>query len=78
MPLGNRVREFRKARGESTRDLGLAVGLSHVAISRLERGDIGCSDEKKVALARHFGVSVTDLFFQDNGNNLLPEPAMPA
>jgi putative transcriptional regulator len=79
MALPNRVRQYRLARGETVRDVAAAIGVSHAMISRLERGDIGCSDKYKVALAQHFNVAVMDLFFIQSGNNELPETqAVPA
>ena len=73
MALGNNVRTFRRARGESITDLAQAVGIDKSLLSKLERGERGCSDEKKLALARHFGVSVTRLFFIENGDKKAPE-----
>ena len=65
MALGNSVRVYRTARGESLRTLAARVGMDFTHISKIERGERGCSDEDKVKLARHFGVSVMTLFFHE-------------
>jgi transcriptional regulator with XRE-family HTH domain len=66
MALGNNVRTFRHAQGESLTQTARAVGMDRTQLSRLERSIVGCSDEFKVALARHFGTTVSRLFFQEN------------
>ena len=55
MPLGNNVRIFRLARGETLRELAAAVGMDAANLSKIERGLRGCGDEDKLALARYFG-----------------------
>lgn len=62
--LGNKVREFREARGESIRRLAAAVGMDPTNLSRLEAGRRGTSDATKLRIAEHFGVSVAEIFFQ--------------
>ena len=74
MALGNNVRVFRLARRESLRDVADAAGMDRAHVHRLEREQAGCSDEKKLALARHFGVSVTRLFFQEDDPVYTPAP----
>ncbi len=64
MALGNNLNVVRVARGETLRQVGAAVGMDPTHLSKLERGLVGCSDELKLALAQHFGVPLTDLFFQ--------------
>ena len=59
----NRLREYREAAGETLRDLAIAVDMDHSHLSKIERGERGCVDEKKVALAAHFHVTVGALFF---------------
>jgi len=66
MRMGNNVRTFRLAAGESLRSLALAVGMDVGQLSKLERGKVGCGDEAKVALARHFHTSLGRLFFQES------------
>lgn len=63
MPLTNRVRQLRMRRGESLTDVGKAVGLTRQGISMLENGQRQPSAEVMARLARHFGVSMDDLFF---------------
>ena len=69
MRLGNRVGFYRAARGETVRSLAETVGMTAGHLWRVEQGTHGCSDEKKLALARHFGVTVADLFFQPRVDN---------
>ncbi len=64
MALGNTLNAVRIARGETLRQVAGAVGMDPTHLSKLERGMVGCSDELKLALAQHFGVPLTDLFFQ--------------
>lgn len=65
MALGNNVRVFREARRESLRGLAAAVAMDPGNLSKIERGLRGCADEDKLRLARHFGVPVGQLFFQE-------------
>jgi transcriptional regulator with XRE-family HTH domain len=65
--LGNRLREFRKSRGLTLQQVADAVQMDIMQLSRLERMIAGCSDEKKLALARFFGVPITELFFVEKG-----------
>lgn len=62
--LGNRLKEYREAKGESVRELAAIVGMDATQLSKLERGLRGCGDEFKLKLAQHFGVGVETLFFQ--------------
>lgn len=62
--LGNKVREFREARGESIRGLAAAVGMDPTNLSRLEAGRRSTSDATKLRIAEYFGVSVAEIFFQ--------------
>ncbi len=70
--LGNNVRVFRLAAGESLADLAVAVDWDRSSLTRMERGIRGCPDHIKLRLAQHFGVSVTRLFFQDDGDSESP------
>lgn len=62
MAVQNRVAELRRTRGESLQRVGRATGIDPAQLHRVERGTGGCSYEKKVRLAEHFGVLVTELF----------------
>lgn len=64
--LGNRLRELRHARGQSLRALAREIAMDPSHLSKIETGTRSCSDEKMVQLAQHFGVAVTELFFQDS------------
>ncbi len=76
MRLGNNVRVFREARRESVRVCAAAIGWDAASLSKAERGVRGFPDHIKIALAQHFGVSVTRLFFQDDGDSKSPTQAV--
>ncbi|MGE3599270.1 MAG: helix-turn-helix domain-containing protein, partial [Dehalococcoidia bacterium] len=61
--FANRIRELRKERRESLRNVAEATGIDHSQLSKIERGEQGCTDANKLTLARHFDVPVYDLFF---------------
>ena len=65
MALGNTLREHREAAGKTLREVAEATGMDWAYLSKIERGKGRLSDEKKVALAEYFGVSVTALFFSE-------------
>lgn len=67
MRLGNRVRLLREQHGESLDDLSRAVGIDRSQLSKLERQLVGCSDRLKLAIAAHYGVSITEVFFVVEG-----------
>ena len=57
----NRLREIRKARGLTLQAVGARAGISHVQLSRLEKGDRRLKDTQISALARALEVSPQDL-----------------
>lgn len=61
--LGSRIKQGRVAAGLSLRDVGEAVGLSAMAISKYERAVIKPSSETLLRLAKTFGVR-TEYFFR--------------
>ena len=65
MALGNRLHEIRTLKGQTLRQVSAAVGIDPTQLSKVERCKVGCSDEMKLALARHFDVRVERLFFQE-------------
>ncbi len=57
----NRLRELRKARGLTLQEVGELAGISHVQVSRLEKGGRRLKDTQMTALARALKVSPQDL-----------------
>ena len=55
--LSERVRQLRKAKGLSQRQLGEILEISNHAVSMIESGARGTSIERLVLLAEYFGVS---------------------
>lgn len=67
MPLLNHLKEFRARTGENQQELGAAVGASRQTISLIERGDYSPSVTLALKIARHFSVSVEDIFTYEEG-----------
>lgn len=59
---GDELRKKREAAGISQRKLAALVGVSQSAISHLEHGDNGASDELRLKLATFFKIEVNRLF----------------
>lgn len=66
MALTNRLREYRRQRGLSLRELSEAVDIDFGQLSKIENEHRGTSDERKLRLARFFGVGIEELFFVEN------------
>ena len=62
MPLQNRLKEFRAARGINQSELGQLVHVSRQTISMIERGDYSPSVTLALKIAHAFSVSVEDIF----------------
>lgn len=62
MPLQNRLKEFRAARGINQSELGQLVHVSRQTISMIERGDYSPSVTLALKIAHIFSVSVEDIF----------------
>lgn len=60
---GAKLRSLRTERGETMEEVGKAVGVWASAISQYELETRMPRDETKVLLAKHFGMSVQDIFF---------------
>lgn len=58
-----RIKSLRLAHDETQADLGSAIGVTPMAVSKYESGASVPSDDTKVKIARHYGVSVEWLFF---------------
>jgi transcriptional regulator with XRE-family HTH domain len=59
---GKRVRVERAARGWSQLQLADLAGVSQSVISRLERGEPGLRDGRRVRIAKALGLSAAELF----------------
>jgi Zn-dependent peptidase ImmA (M78 family)/transcriptional regulator with XRE-family HTH domain len=63
--IGDRIKQARQAAGLALRDLAEECGLSAMAISKYERGEITPSSEALLALGKALGVRV-EYFFRDH------------
>lgn len=63
MPLGNRLKEFRAAKGLNQQELGTLVGASRQTISLIERGDYNPSITLALKIAQVFGQPVDVVFY---------------
>jgi len=61
-PVNNCVTDLRKARGETQQDLAQAVGVTRQTIIAIERGNYTPSVLLALQLAKHFHVTVEDIF----------------
>ena len=61
--IGLRLKALREAKGQSKRHVARATGISYTSICAYEYGWRNPSDRSKIALAKHFGVSVGSIFF---------------
>ena len=75
--IGARLRELRARRALTLAEADLASGVTPKRlISRIENGDINFRVAELVALAKAYGVSVSDII-PDSGVELAPEPTDP-
>lgn len=63
MPLGNRLKELRAAKGLNQQGLGALVGASRQTISLIERGDYNPSVTLALRIAKVFGTTVDQVFY---------------
>jgi putative transcriptional regulator len=66
--MSNDVRERRTAIGLSQGALGEVLGVSRQTINAIETGRYLPSLPLAMAMARHFGVAVEDIFHPDEGD----------
>jgi len=55
--MGERVRELRKALGLSGERFGEKIGVKKSAVSKIEKGLVGLSEQNVLAICREFNVS---------------------
>lgn len=65
--IGPQLRELRKKKGLSLRELAAKTGLAASLISTLERTSMGASAASIHKLAAYFGTTATELSAQNNG-----------
>lgn len=63
MPLGNRLKELRAAKGLNQQSLGALVGASRQTISLIERGDYNPSITLALRIAQVFETTVEQVFY---------------
>ncbi len=61
MEINERLRELRKARGETQKQVAAAIGIGERPYQYLESGEHQPSLATFIALADHFGVSLDEL-----------------
>lgn len=61
--VGEKLRLLRIEKGETQKQLGNAIGVTEMAISKYEAGKTLPNDDNKMKIARHFGKSVEEIFF---------------
>lgn len=70
VPLGNRLKELRAAKGLNQQGLGALVGASRQTISLIERGDYNPSVTLALRIAKVFGTTVDQVFFLTEEDDL--------
>ena len=60
------IKKLRTEKGETQQQLGIAIGVSTMAVSKYESGKMIPNDDNKIKIARHFDRSVEDIFFRYN------------
>ena len=56
MTINERVKEIRKARSLTMKEFGSKIGISDSAVSQIEKGKIGMTDQTIRSICREFGV----------------------
>ncbi|WP_040195702.1 helix-turn-helix transcriptional regulator [Candidatus Soleaferrea massiliensis] len=63
--MKNRLEEIRKRRGIKQEDLAAALGVSRQTIGSLENGRYNPSILLAFKIARHFGMSIEEIFIYE-------------
>ncbi len=56
MTQGERIKEIRKSLNLTLEKFGQKIGVTKTAISRIEKGERGCTEQMTKAICREFGV----------------------
>ena len=79
LAVGNRVRQLRKLRGRSLKELALSAGLSVGFLSQIERGLSSASVRALARIAEALQVSIGDVFpsepSADDGQRIVASPS---
>lgn len=59
------IKRLRIKAGETQAQLGAAIGVTGMAISKYESGESVPNDDNKVKIARHYGVPVQNIFYAE-------------
>lgn len=62
------LKELRARKNETQAETAEALGISTQTYNAWEKDISGVAVSKVVAVARHFGVSLSDIFLPDNAN----------
>ncbi|CAN5435981.1 helix-turn-helix transcriptional regulator [soil metagenome] len=62
LPIDNRVRIEREARGMTQAELGVAIGLTRQTVAAIEQRRYSPSLETAFRIARQFGLGLDNLF----------------
>ncbi|WP_095589066.1 helix-turn-helix transcriptional regulator [Actibacterium ureilyticum] len=60
--MNNRIKELRRQRGWSQADLAESLNVSRQTVNAIERGRYDPSLPLAFKIARHFGLTIEDLF----------------
>ncbi len=70
MNSGNTLKELRRSRKMTQREVANALKLSKSAWAMYESGDRSPRDEAKIRIADYFGTTVQSIFFREQGNKM--------
>ena len=59
--MGRRIKQLRKSRGLTQREIAAIFGLTEMAVSRWENDQVNIPSRRLIDIAEWFGVSVDDL-----------------
>lgn len=65
MSIGDKLRNIRKNKGLTLKDVGEATGLSYSGLAEIERGERSCNSETLKLLAEFYGISSDYLLFDE-------------
>ncbi|MEW5985360.1 MAG: helix-turn-helix transcriptional regulator [Chloroflexota bacterium] len=63
-PLGKRLRDLRKERGQPLRVVAAAIDVDSSLLSKIEHGERLPTEQQLEKLAQHFGISLEELTSQ--------------
>lgn len=72
--IGQRIKQLRKANGESQEELGKALGRDRSVVSKWESGQVAVDLEIAGKVAKHYGVSIADVLELESEATGKPQP----